>query len=300
MLKNHKNLLTIFTIIIAIVCVVLVLSKVKNSSTTDKSEKISVATTYYPLYDFAKNIAGDRAKVTNVTPSGVEPHDYEPSPRDVAGLHDSDVFVFNGAKMETWVPKFVESYKKQAVNSSKGISLIDNSDPHFWLDPVLAQTIVKNIQAGLSAASPKDSEYFNSNAQKYLSKLKQLDDEYKSGLKVCKQRTIVTSHEAFSYLAKRYDINALSIAGISPEEEPSVKKLAELSDLVRSSGIKYVFFESLVSPKLAETVARESGAKTAVFDPIEGLSQEDISEGKDYISIQRDNLAALRIAMDCQ
>src|SRR5262249_49777522 len=157
----------------------------------------------------------------------------------------------------------------QAANDENDASK-QIQDPHFWLDPVLAQTVVNNIRDGLSKADPADKAYFAKNAADYNAKLVQLDHDFQTGLASCQTRTIVTSHAAFGYLGKRYNLDVHAIAGITPDEEPSAAKLAELSQLVRDQHIQYVFFESLVSPKLADTIAQETGAKTLVFDPIEG------------------------------
>jgi zinc transport system substrate-binding protein len=173
-------------------------------------------------------------------------------------------------------------------------------DPHFWLDPVLAQKIVTNIRDGLAKADPSNKDYYARNASAYNAKLAQLDTDYRQGLANCSIHTVISSHDAFSYLGRRYGLTIASIAGLSPDEEPSAGKLAELSRLVRDQGITYVFFESLVSPRLADTIAAETNAKTLVFDPVEGLSNEDQKQGKNYLSVQRENLANLRTALACQ
>ncbi len=278
----------------------------------DNKPAVRVVASYYPLYDFARSVGGDKVAVTNITPAGSEPHDYEPSPQQLVSADKSQVFVYNGGTMEPWVDKFLPDYKNVAVKASNGIDLVEGDDeetgrpsspikdPHFWLDPTLAEKIVDNITDGLTKADPKDAAYFASRAGAYKAKLAQLDTDYMTGLATCQTRTIITSHDAFSYLGKRYNLEVASIAGITPDAEPSAAKLAELTKLVREKNIKYVFFESLVSPKLAQTVAAETGAKTAVFDPIEGISNEDQKHGKDYLSVQRDNLSSLRTALACR
>ncbi len=282
----------------------------KQSNTT--YEKVNIVVSYYPLYDFAKNIGGDRITLTNITPAGSEPHDYEPSPQQLVTAQNSDVFVYNGGTMEPWVDKFITDYKQVSVKASSNIKLVEGTDeetgepsseikdPHFWLDPILAQQIVNNIRDGLIKADAKDKDYFTDRAKAYNDKLAQLDQEFKTGLTTCESRSAITSHAAFGYLAKQYNLDIVSIAGISPDEEPSAAKLAELTQLIKDKQIKYVFFESLVSSKLAKTLANETGAKTAVFDPVEGISDEDQKQGKDYLSVQRENLQNLRTALACQ
>lgn len=270
-----------------------------TSNKAKEDDKLSVVTSFYPLYTFAKHVGGDKVAVTNVTPAGAEPHEYEPSPKTLVDAQRSDVFVFNGEWLEPWTDKFIKDYHGTLVMGGHGISLPKNNDPHFWLDPVLAQKMVNNIRDGLAKADPTNKAYYTKNAQAYNAKLAELDNAYRSGLTQCKQREVVVSHDALEYLAKRYDFETLPIAGISPEEEPSAARLAELSTLVKEKGIKYVFFESLVSPRLADTIAQETGAKTLVFDPLEGLSDADQKQGKDYLSIQRENLQNLRTALAC-
>jgi zinc transport system substrate-binding protein len=280
-----------------------------STSTNSNDNQIKVSASYYPLYDFAKNVGGDKIDVVNLTPAGSEPHDYDPSPKVIADALGSDVFIYNGAHMEPWVDGFLETYGNTVVKSSNNIDLMAHEDeehgeevgdPHFWLDPVLAIQIIDNILESLKKADPNNSQYYTDNANSYIDKLRSLDEDFREGLAVCSLRTVVSSHEAFGYLAKRYDLNVIAIAGLSPEEEPSVSKLAEISKIVEEQGIQYIFFESLSSPKLADTIASETGAKTIVFDPIEGLTDEALQQGKDYISVQRDNLANLRTALACQ
>jgi zinc transport system substrate-binding protein len=271
------------------------------------SGKISVVASFYPLYDFAQAVGGSHITVTNVTPAGAEPHDYEPAPRDLVIAQQAKVFIYDGGTLEPWVDKFLGDYRNVPVRASDHISLhtatIEGQsgvkDPHFWLDPALAQTIVKNIERGLIQADPNHRSDYTTNANAYIAQLQQLDHDFKTGLSNCQQRQIISSHEAFGYLAERYNFSVTAIAGISPDEEPSAGKLAEIADLAKREHIKYIFFESLVSPRLADTIAQESGAKTLVFDPLEGLTQDAQKQGKNYVSVQRENLANLRIALAC-
>jgi zinc transport system substrate-binding protein len=270
------------------------------------TNKVSVAATYYPLYEFTKQVGGNHVQVQNVTPAGAEPHDFEPSPQALAIMQRADVFVYNGAPFEPWIGGFIGDYKHTAVKASTGLSLLavdgknDVKDPHFWLDPLYAQAIVNTIRDGLSKADPAHAADYTRNAKAYNHQLQQLDQAYASGLKSCQTRTVVTSHAAFAYLAKRYDLRVIPIAGVSPEDEPTTAKLAEITELVQAEGIKYIFFEQLVSPRLADTIARETGAHTAVFDPIEGLDETAQKAGKNYLTIQRDNIGALRVALSCR
>jgi zinc transport system substrate-binding protein len=298
---SMKKIIALTLLVVAIAGVVTY--GVLQNQKTAEANKMHVAATFYPLYEIAKEIGGDKVSVTNVTPSGVEPHDYEPSASTIADLQNTKVFIYNGTAFEPWVDKFLPDFKNTAVKASDSIDLIkgdEGTDPHYWLDPKLAQRSVQTIRDALIAASPSDKDYFMQNATKYSLELSKLDDDIKSGLQTCNSRTVIASHDAFSYFAKRYNLTVESIAGLNPEAEPSATKLAEITKLVRQKGITYIFYERLVSSKIADTIATETGAKTAVFDPIEGLTNEDKQQGKTYVSIQRENLAALRTALSCQ
>lgn len=291
-----KKILLVATLLIGVCVSVYAITR---SNDTTNTKGLHVVASYYPLYDFAKEVGGNKITISSITPPGAEPHDYEPSARALVNAQKADVFIYNGGHMEPWVEKFLDDYKQTAVKSSSGITLKSGQDPHFWLDPVLAQKIVNNIRDGLVKADPANKDYYLANAKAYDAKLAQLDKDYRQGLAACRQDTVISSHEAFSYLADRYGFKVEAIAGVSPEEEPSAERLAALSKLVQEKDIRYVFFESLVSPRLADTIATETGAKTMVFDPIEGLSEADQKQGKNYISVQHENLKNLRIALAC-
>lgn len=322
-MKCNMNKLIHFAIVIVILTVViagfLLLSRQRQQTT----DKLSVTATYYPVYEFSKQVGGDKVTVQNITPAGTEPHDFEPSPRQLVAAQRSEVFVYNGAGLEPWVENFLENdYKNTVIKVSEGIPLLHgdshehehkeeeaheehhhgemSSDPHFWLDPIHAERIIDTIAKGFSEAQPQDKAYFQDRANQYKAKLEALHNRYVQDLSSCQSRSIVTSHGAFNYLAKRYDLDITPIAGVSPDEEPSAAKLAEVVTIARQKDIQYIFFESLVSPRLADTIARETGAKTAVFDPIEGISNDDQSKGANYLSVQRKNLQNLRTALNCQ
>lgn len=281
---------------------------VVRSKTPGSSGRLLVTATYYPLYDFAMAIGGDKVEVSNITPPGAEPHDYEATPKQLAQAQDAQVFIYNGAHLEPWADNFLQDYKHVIVRASRNIdidSLADQAnpskkvqDPHFWLDPVLAQTMVDNVRDGLIQADPTHKAFFYDRADSYKAQLAALDQAFRTGLASCQTREVVSAHQAFGYLAKRYNLKVTAIAGLSAQEEPSPARLADLAKLVRAKHIHYIFFESLTSPALAKALARETGAQTAVFDPIEGLNHE--TQAKNYLSLQYDNLAQLRTALACQ
>jgi zinc transport system substrate-binding protein len=291
----------IYTVLTLLVVMVAGIAVIRSTDRTDSSEsdRLRVTASYYPLYDFVRNVGGDKVAVVNMTPAGAEPHDYEPSVRELFEAQESDVFIYNGSQLEPWVDAFLTDYKHKAIKASHGIDLIDNKDPHFWLDPVLARQVVGTISDGMVEADPANAKAYKANADKYNQMLTELHNDFAVGLKSCKLDTVISSHDAFSYVADRYNFRVASIAGIEPGAEPTAAKMAELTELVRQKNIKYIFFESLVSPRLANTIAQETSADTLVFDPLEGLSKEDQDKGRDYISVQRDNLANLRTALQC-
>jgi zinc transport system substrate-binding protein len=304
MLKPTK----IIALIILVVAVVGVVA-LAVSGHKPQNDKVAVAASYYPLYDFAVQIGGSHVAVSNIAGNN-EPHDFDPSPQAIITAQKANVFVYNGGHLEPWVNGFLKDYRHLAIKASTDIDLrhiTDQehtsqtvNDPHFWLDPVYAQQIARNIQKGLSTADPAHATDYAKNTAVLIGKLQQLDTEYRVGLAQCQEHTVISSHQALGYLAARYGFNVQSIAGLSPEDEPSPAKLSELSQLVREQGIHYVFFESLASQRLADTIATETGAKTLVFNPIEKVSPQAQHNGQNYIKIQRSNLVSLRTALACR
>lgn len=282
----------------------------QGSDGTARDGTLQVVASYYPLYEFARHVGGDKVQVSSITPAGAEPHDYEPSAKALADAEKATVFIYNGSHLEPWSSEFVKEYKGIAIKASEGMPLLKAEgeepgeglvqDPHFWLDPVLAQRIVDAVRDGLTRADPANGAHYAQRAASYNAELVGLDEAYRAGLASCKLHRIVASHEAFSYVGKRYGFAVTPIAGLSPEAEPSAAQLASISTLVRNEGLTHVFFERLASQRLADTIATETGAQTLVLDPIEGISDADQKQGKDYLSVQRENLQNLRTALACQ
>ena len=257
---------------------------------------------------------GGKGEVAVVVPAGVEPHEYEPTPQDIAAIYAADVFVVNGAGIDAWALKIRPDLEKNGVkvlvmseilgfneDSASDAAVDEDSgvDPHFWLDPKLVEQELASIGAVVSAVDTKNQDVYTENTITYTKKIQSIDDAYRKGLLKCANKTVVTSHNAFAYMGKRYQFETLSITGFSPESEPSTRQLADLATLARQKNIQHIFFETLVSPRLAQTLADEIGAKTLVFNPLEGLSEEEIGQGKDYISVMTENLNNLQIAMQC-
>jgi zinc transport system substrate-binding protein len=260
-------------------------------------ESQDVVASFYPLEYAAQEVGGPDLKVTNLTPPGAEPHDVELTARDVSRIRNADVVLYLGAGFQPAVADAAKEAKGTTVDLLDGIPLNEAqdeetaADPHVWLDPVLYARVVRRVARALGEPGRADA---------LVRRLEVLDREYRQGLANCQRREIVTSHAAFGYLAARYGLEQVPIAGVSPEAEPTPRKLEEAAERVRTSGATTVFFETLVSPRLAKTVARETGATTAVLDPIEGLTKDEVARGDDYFTVMRRNLAAVQTALGCR
>jgi zinc transport system substrate-binding protein len=250
-------------------------------------------------------------QATNLTPAGAEPHDLELSPKQVDAILDADVVLYMGQGFQPAVEDLVEDrqggitvdvlaalsseLRKRRSEETERLE----TDIHVWLDPVLMSAIVDQIRDGLARADRAGTSFYEREAGRYRSEIEALDERFRDGLRHCARRVMVTSHAAFGYLAARYGLTQEAIAGVSPEAEPDPKRIAELADLVRREGVTTIFTEELVSPRVANTLAREAGVRTAVLNPLEGLTREELGRGEDYVSIMQENLAILRAALGC-
>jgi zinc transport system substrate-binding protein len=257
----------------------------------------TVVASFYPLAFAAQQIAGAGVDVRNLTPPGVEPHDLELSGSDVRTIADADLVLYLGEGFQPSLEDAIDSTSAHAVDLLETVDTRTEGedehgvDPHVWLDPVRYAAIATRIGEELDR-SPE--------AEQFAARLHALDREFSRGLSHCERTEIVTSHAAFGYLAERYGLRQVAITGIEPEAEPTPGDLENVVRRVRAAGATTIFFETLVSPRLAETVAREVGAKTAVLDPLEGLTAAEAAAGEDYFSVMRENLAALRTALECR
>ena len=248
--------------------------------------------------------------MVNITPAGAEPHDYEPTAQDIAQIENSKLLILDGTGLEAWGKNVKQNLDpKNTVVLTVGDGLINQKvmedgqnviDPHIWLSPQLAKKITDKITQAFIQIDPPNSSYYQTNADTLKAKLDDLDIQYKQGLLNCTEKNIITSHAAFGYLATAYGLNQVPIAGLSPDAEPSPSQLADIVKFAKSNNVKYIFFESLVSPKLADTIATEVGAKTLVLNPIEGLSKDEISQGNNYLTEMQNNLTNLRTALQCK
>ena len=281
----------------------------------DKKEDLTIVTTFYPIYDFTKEIVGDEGNVKLLITAGTEPHDFEPSAKERAEISDADVFVYNSSDMEFFVDSLkdsVDSKQTLMIEAAKGIDRLESQeadeheeseeghdhaheyDPHVWLDPVLAIKEVRTIAGELGEKYPDKKEIFTKNADAYIKKLEALDQKYSEELKNATNRTFVTQHAAFAYLANQYNLEQVAISGVSPDQEPTPSRLAELKEFVKKNNIKVIYFEENASSKVAETLSNETGVKLEVLNPLESLTNEQIKAGENYISVMEKNLEALK------
>ncbi|MEX2221525.1 MAG: zinc ABC transporter substrate-binding protein [Candidatus Rokuibacteriota bacterium] len=265
-----------------------------------------VVATIYPLWEFSRQVAGERAHVVSLVPAGVEPHDWEPAPRDVTQVRRASVFVHTGTDLDGWATKLLADLTDRrpvVVNVRGGLSLLTVggvTDPHVWLDPTLARAQVQSIAAGLEQADPAGRAVYAESARAFIAKLDTLDQAFAAGLGDCARREVVTSHAAFGYLARRYRLTQVPVMGLAPEAEPSPADLAAIVQTARRLKVTHVFFETLVSPRLAETLSREIGATPLPLNPLEGISSAEAAAGTGYLELMRANLANLRTALGCR
>jgi zinc transport system substrate-binding protein len=294
--------------VISLMFLIFISNKNRNTGSKSGSAKIQVTASFYPLYYLASEIGGNKISIYNMTPSSSEPHDYEPTTQDISRIEKSNLLIING-NVESWGNKIKDNLKgtnvriivagdglftKQYTEEGK-----TSSDPHLWLSPQLAKKEAQKITEEFVRLDPLNSLYYQTNEKTLADRLDALDNNYKKGLSDCKQKDIITSHAAFAYLASTYGLNQVSISGLSPDSEPSAQQLAEVVRFAKEHKVKYIFFESLVSPKLSETIASEIGAKTLVLNPLEGLSDDEIKQGKNYFTVMADNLKNLQKALEC-
>jgi zinc transport system substrate-binding protein len=324
MTKKTISQITIFSLVIlAIVASIIAVTYLNPTKTTVKApslnespnlstSKIKVVTSFYPLQFLAQEIGKDLAEVKNITPAGSEPHEYEPTQQQIIEISQSDILLSNGAGLESWTSKLSQgnSVPKTVLELSKSFQLSEIEeegkkvqDPHIWLSPKnyikMAKTIGTTMQQGQTI---QNQTVIQNNTNSLIQKLEVLDANYKTKLSSssCKNTKFVTNHDAFNYLAKDYGLEALSISGLSPEAEPTTKELADLSETIKANNIKYVLTETIASPKLSETLAKEVGITSLAMNPLEGLSQEELNVGKNYINIMELNLQSLALALECK
>ncbi|MFJ1756899.1 metal ABC transporter substrate-binding protein [Kitasatospora sp. NPDC088134] len=289
-----------------------------SSAAGQDGGKLEVVASFYPMEFLARQIGGEHVKVADLTAPGVEPHDLELTAKQVAAVQRADAVVYLKGLQPTVDQAVAQSHSKHVLDATAASPLVDHhldegttepadhgaddghehsgaaGDPHIWLDPARYAAVAKSVGAGLAAADPAHATDYQRNTDALVDRLASLDQEFRDGLKNTDTRTFVTSHAAFGYLADHYGLDQVAINGVDPEAEPTPSRLAAIQRAAKENGVTTVFFESLVSPKLATTVAGDLGLKTAVLDPLEGIKEPDRD---DYFSVMRQNLANLRTAL---
>src|SRR5919108_1237900 len=261
-----------------------------------------VVASFFPLYDFAKHVGGNKVNVTTLVPVGVEPHDWEPTTQQIQRLLSADLFVYNGAGIDKWADKIETKLK---ANASEGLPLLTdnngNHDPHTWLDPVLAKRQVELIRNGLIKSDPQNTDYYIRNAQSYIAQLDSLDAEIKSELSTCAKTDFIAFHSAFSYFSNRYGLHQYTILGEDPEGEIQPQTLERLVNLAKQYSIHVIYSEEFLDPRNAQVIADEiPNGKVLVLSPIEGVRADEQQAGIGYLEKMRQNLENLKEGLDCK
>ncbi|WP_085830110.1 metal ABC transporter substrate-binding protein [Collinsella vaginalis] len=288
-----------------------------SNTGSSASGALQVVASMYVMEDFTKKIGGDLVDVTTLVPSGTEPHDWEPSARDIEGLQSAALFVYNGAGMEHWADDVVSGLDaSKVVEASSGITLLEGDhdhdsedgddghdhdeveyDPHVWLSPKNAKAELANIRDGLKRVDPDHASDYDTAFEEQDRAFDELDEEFRSRLSDLPNKTIVVSHAAYGYLCEAYGLTQRAITGVDAEGEPDAKTMASIIDFVKENNVKTIFTEELVSPKVAQSIADATGAECRVLSPVEGLTEEQEKEGADYLSLMRENLDTLVTAL---
>jgi zinc transport system substrate-binding protein len=284
----------------------------------EASGKVRVVTTIFPLYDFARAVGGEYTDVSLLLPPGVEPHAFEPTTGDIERINEADIFIYMGSVMEPWVQKLlpgITNQNLQIIDASLGVSLYQHPvpedsgevkkhgpvDPHIWLDFIDDMQIVDTVADALATRDPEHKSDYEDNASAYKARLSDLDHQYSAGLSGCSTRTVIfAGHSAFGYLARRYNLEFLSpYAGYSPDAEPTPMAVAGIITLMKEKGARTVFYEELIDPRIARTIADEIGGKTVLLDAAHNISADELQAGATFLSIMTDDLKKLREALSC-
>ncbi|MDP2913288.1 MAG: zinc ABC transporter substrate-binding protein [Candidatus Omnitrophota bacterium] len=279
-----------------------------NAQDAKDAGGLQVVTTLFPTYDFAKQVGKDKVNVSLLLPPGIEAHAFEPKPSDIVKINKADIFIYTGKYMEPWVEdalKGVSNRNLLVVDASAGIEIAVKDgcrDPHIWLDLGNAQVMVERIAKALARKDPANSDFYSSNAREYNTRLAALDKRFKETLSGCRQKTLIYGgHSAFGYFARRYGLRHDSpYAGFSPDAEPTPKAIAKLVDKIRQSGMKHVFHEELLDPKVARTIASETGAHLMLLHGAHNVSRDELKNGATFLQFMEEDLDKLKIGLECK
>ncbi len=317
---------TLIAVFIAVVVIAILIASYTLDKPGDSPEAgFKVITSIFPVYDFTRIVAGEKAQVSMLLPPGSEAHSFEPKPSDIGLLSEADLFVYTTAAMEPWAPDMLGGTNKSSLvileaglGAPVTITAKDEHvpheaeeeheeaegetgarvDPHIWLDIENSIYMVRAIAAALTDISPDDAGYFDSNADEYIEKLTSLDLTYSETIADCPIRTIIHGgHYAFGYLAHRYGLEYRAAQGFSPDSEPGPKQIMELIELMKSTGSKFIFYEELVEPRVADVISKETGAGMLMLHAGHNISKDELASGKGFIDLMQDNLKALKIGL---
>jgi zinc transport system substrate-binding protein len=316
-MKGYKALF-IGVVTLLVLFSVILTGCTRESSSAGNGDKMTVYTSLFPIYDFAKQIGGDYVEVKSIVPPGAEAHDFEPNVKDMVALSNARVFIYNGAGYENWIDKAIENLdgkKTLIVDASKGVQLLNAEghadehaneedhdhgtyDPHIWLDPVRAKQQALNIQKAFVSADPAHEQEYKKNYETLAKELDSLDQKYRDAVAKANKKQFVTAHNAFAYLAAQYGLEQIAISGLSPSVEPGQKELQALIEVVKKNNIRYIAFEELVESKVAKTVQKETGAEAVMLNPVENVTKEELKANKSYIDLMNENLEVLKKVLE--
>lgn len=317
---STKRLLLFGTIVVGVIAgVVFFAVQYRCDKTIVAQEKPVVFVSTFSLLEAAKTIAAGELEINNIIPLGSDAHMFSPSPTQVAKISSAALFIYNGAGFETWAQGLKNTLPDtvQVVDMSQYVMLQKSQDehhdehhegehdhgaydPHYWLDIDNMIAMTQTLEAHFSKLLPEKKELFQKNAANYIQQLQKLKSEYQVGLAVCKNRTLVTNHDAFGYLAHANQLENISVIGLSSDEQPSAQMVAHIVDIVKDHRVKTIFFEELVNDNVAQAIAKETGVEAVPLQPLENISEDELKLHQTYLSIMRGNLAKLRESMECR
>jgi len=295
----------------------------KKASDTPRPgvQRLTVVASLFPVYDFARQVAGDRANISLLLPPGTEPHSFDPRPGDIVRLGNADIFLYTSAYMEPWAGRIlqgIDNKKLLAVETGRGLAMDEEStadhgktgdtvrhdhgamDPHIWLDFSNASRMVSTVRNAFISKDPANRDFYTANAAAYIKQLSALDDQYRTSLQGCRKKIFVNGgHFTFGYLAKRYGLSYISAYGLSPNSEPTPESLVRVATTLRKNGLRHIFFEELITPRIAETIGRETGAELIMLHGAHNISKDEFGLGVTFMSLMESNLMNLMIGLQC-
>ena len=305
--KQNKMLAYFFGIIISAGAFYWADTHSKQPTPIHTKPIVSVST--FTLYEAARSVAGETLEINSIIPLGSDAHTFSPTPAQVAAISKSPLFIYSGAGFETWAEPLKNSLPQSVkiVDMSQNVTLLKNNDsdhgvydPHYWLDIDNMIRVTQTMEGEFSKLIPTNTKLYHTNATTYIAKLQKLKSDYSEGLKTCKNRTLITNHDAFGYLAHANQLKNISVIGLSSDEQPSAKTISEIITLVKKEKVKTIFFEELIDDHVSQTIAQEGGTKAQSLQPLENISEAELKSHQTYESLMRDNLAKLHEAMECR